>query len=125
MLEEATGKLTERRLDHQGGRADAFYRNLRGPVRVGDRSDRADSLVRALARGTWSRSAPVKCAGRATLRLFDLRRDWFGALAGFGYGFGYGVVWRNLEEREVGLGALDLLHGDGGFHAGLGVAGDG
>jgi hypothetical protein len=35
MLDEATGELTERRLDHQTGEADAFYRNLQGPVRVG------------------------------------------------------------------------------------------
>src|SRR5271154_7361693 len=35
MLEEATGELTERRLDHQSGEAEAFYRNLQGPVRVG------------------------------------------------------------------------------------------
>jgi transposase len=35
MLDEATGELTERRLDHQSGEAHAFYRNLQGPVRVG------------------------------------------------------------------------------------------
>ena len=35
MLDEATGELTERRLDHQNGEAEAFYRNLQGPVRVG------------------------------------------------------------------------------------------
>jgi hypothetical protein len=35
MLDEATGELTERRLDHPSGEAEAFYRNLQGPVRVG------------------------------------------------------------------------------------------
>ena len=35
MLDEATGELTERRLDHQSGEAEAFYRNLQAPVRVG------------------------------------------------------------------------------------------
>jgi transposase len=35
MLDEATGELTERRLDHQTREADAFYRNLQGSVRVG------------------------------------------------------------------------------------------
>jgi transposase len=35
MLDETAGELTERRLDHQTGEADAFYRNLQGPVRVG------------------------------------------------------------------------------------------
>jgi hypothetical protein len=32
MLDEATGELTERRLDHQAGEAGAFYRNLQGRV---------------------------------------------------------------------------------------------
>ena len=35
MMDEATGELTERRLEHESGEADAFYRNLQGPVRVG------------------------------------------------------------------------------------------
>ena len=35
MMNEATGELTERRLDHQSGEADKFYRNLQGAVRVG------------------------------------------------------------------------------------------
>ena len=35
MLNEATGELTERRLDHENGEAPAFYRHLQGPVRVG------------------------------------------------------------------------------------------
>jgi transposase len=35
MLDEATGELTERRLDHESGEAQAFYRHLQGPVRVG------------------------------------------------------------------------------------------
>jgi hypothetical protein len=35
MRDEATGELTEGRLDHQTGEVDAFYRKLQGPVRVG------------------------------------------------------------------------------------------
>ena len=35
MLDEATGELVERRLDHESGEAHAFYRDLQGPVRVG------------------------------------------------------------------------------------------
>jgi hypothetical protein len=35
MLDEATGELIERRLDHESGEAQAFYRDLQGPVRVG------------------------------------------------------------------------------------------
>jgi hypothetical protein len=35
MLDEATGELTERRLEHQTGEAESFHRSLQGPVRVG------------------------------------------------------------------------------------------
>ena len=35
MMDEATGELIERRLDHESGEAQAFYHNLEGPVRVG------------------------------------------------------------------------------------------
>src|SRR5712671_5641497 len=35
MLDEATGELVERRLDHESGGAHTFYRGLQGPVRVG------------------------------------------------------------------------------------------
>jgi hypothetical protein len=33
MMEEATGELTERRLDHESGEAQTFYRDLRVPHR--------------------------------------------------------------------------------------------
>jgi len=35
MMDEATRELIERRLDHESGEAQAFYRNLQGPVHVG------------------------------------------------------------------------------------------
>ena len=35
MLDEATGESTEPRMDHQNGEAEAYYRSLQGPVRVG------------------------------------------------------------------------------------------
>ena len=35
MMDEATGELTERQLDHESGEAQEFYRDLQGPVRVG------------------------------------------------------------------------------------------
>jgi len=35
MLDEATGELTERRLQHENGEAEAFYRSFSQPVRVG------------------------------------------------------------------------------------------
>ena len=35
MLEEETGELIERRLEHESGEARAFYAGLASPVRVG------------------------------------------------------------------------------------------
>jgi transposase len=35
MMDEATGELVERRLEHESGEAHSFYRGLHGPVRVG------------------------------------------------------------------------------------------
>lgn len=35
MVNDETGELVERRLDHESGEADKFYRELQGPVRVG------------------------------------------------------------------------------------------
>jgi hypothetical protein len=35
MLDDATGELTERRLEHQNGEASTFHRSLPKPVRVG------------------------------------------------------------------------------------------
>jgi hypothetical protein len=35
MVDEATGEMIERRLDHQSGEAQEFYRHLQGAVRVG------------------------------------------------------------------------------------------
>jgi transposase len=35
MMDEATGELSDRRLEHESGEAHAFYRSLQGPVRVG------------------------------------------------------------------------------------------
>ena len=34
LMDESTGELVERRLDHESGEAHAFYRNLPGPVRL-------------------------------------------------------------------------------------------
>ena len=35
MMDDATGELVERRLEHESGEAHAFYRSLPKPVRVG------------------------------------------------------------------------------------------
>ena len=35
MLDQETGELIERRLEHEGGEARGFYASLEGPVRVG------------------------------------------------------------------------------------------
>ena len=38
MVDEVTGELVERRLDHESGEAHTFYRGLQGPVRGGWRT---------------------------------------------------------------------------------------
>lgn len=35
MLDDGTGEIVERRLEHENGEADRFYRDLPKPVRVG------------------------------------------------------------------------------------------
>jgi hypothetical protein len=35
MVDDETGELVEGRLEHESGEAQAFYRDLQGPVRVG------------------------------------------------------------------------------------------
>ncbi len=51
MLDDETGELLERRLEHESGEAQVFYATLSGAVRVGDRSHGAHPLVRANAAG--------------------------------------------------------------------------
>src|SRR5580692_1715449 len=91
-----------------------------GPIRWFER------LLRELGRELWLgdsakiRASEVRRPSRATV----VRSARGSAFAGFGYGFGYGVVCWDLEQGGVGFGALDFLHGDGGLHAGPGVAGD-
>src|SRR6266436_9306113 len=60
MLEEETGELVERRLEHESGEARAFYAALSAPVR-GDRSHRAYALVRAHAGRTGTRVVDRGC----------------------------------------------------------------
>jgi hypothetical protein len=54
------------------------------------------------------------------VRRMELRRGAGGGVdsARLGYGFANGVIARDLEERRVRLGALDILHGDDGLRAG-------
>jgi hypothetical protein len=87
------------------------------------RGQRVAEPVRHVA-GHGAICARVRQGFEGALRLFVWRGVRGSVVAGFGYGFGYGVVGWDLEERGVGFGALDFLHGDGGFHAALGVAGD-
>src|SRR5712664_2672156 len=73
MADDETGELLlERRLDHESGEAQAFYRGLQGPVRVGieatgpihwfERCSRNSATNYGSA--TPRRFAPVKCASR-------------------------------------------------------------
>ena len=84
MMDEATGELTERRLDHESGEADAFYRNVQGPVRVGieatgpiaGSSGCLRNSVTNFGSEMLQRFAPAKCASRrpmnATLCSFSI-----------------------------------------------------
>jgi hypothetical protein len=56
MMNDATGELTERRLDHQSGEAHQFYRNLQGTVRVGIEATGCD-VDSLIAAGTKTRAS--------------------------------------------------------------------
>jgi hypothetical protein len=73
MANDETGELLlERRLDHESGEAQAFYRSLPAPVRVGiEATGPMHWFERLLAElghqrgsGTPRRFAPVRCASR-------------------------------------------------------------
>jgi len=87
-----------------------------GSTTPGCRASGGRVIIRRAAT-SWRRGWLLRAQRRRSRRS--------GGLCGFGDGFGHGVVWRNLEEDGVGLGALDFLHGDGGLHASPRVAGDG
>ena len=72
MLDEATGELTERRLDHQNGEADAFYRNLQGPVRVGIE---ATGPIRWFERLLAELDHELWIGGAAKIRASEVRKQ--------------------------------------------------
>jgi hypothetical protein len=51
MMNEATGELTERRLDHESGEAHAFYRSLQSPMRGFWGAGHANRLIQIPVRG--------------------------------------------------------------------------
>jgi len=57
MLDEATGELVERRLDHESGEAHTFYRGLSKPVRIGVEATGPlhwfERLLRELGHDLW------------------------------------------------------------------------
>jgi hypothetical protein len=55
MLDEETGELIERRLEHASGEARAFYAALAGPVRVGIEATGHTRCSNACW-GSWGRS---------------------------------------------------------------------
>ena len=71
MMDESTGERVERRLDHEGGEAHAFYRNLQGPVRVGIEATGAihwfERLLAELGHELWIGDA-------AKIRASDVRK---------------------------------------------------
>ena len=64
MMEEATGELTERRLDHESGEAQKFYRDLQGPVRVGIEAACPPRVSRVSHRPVSCTRLPASCFSR-------------------------------------------------------------
>ena len=61
MMDESTGELTERRLEHESGEAHTFYRSLPKPVRVGiEATGPLQWFERLLAELGW----PISCTHR-------------------------------------------------------------
>lgn len=86
MMDEATGELSQRRLDHANGEAQAFYRSLQGPVRVGIEATRPnhwfERLLTELGHELWMGDA-------AKIRASEVRKQ-------------------KTDERDAAL-ILDLL----------------
>src|SRR5271169_1392061 len=61
MMDEATGESTERRLDHQSGEADAFYRHLQAPVAHPSRPPRRTKGRRFCSSSEPNRCRAVRC----------------------------------------------------------------
>ena len=61
MLEQETGELIERRLEHESGEARAFYAALSAPVRVGIDAGCPSIREKALSR----QKCPVRCRSTA------------------------------------------------------------
>src|SRR5271169_3134339 len=61
MMDEATGELSERRLDHQSGEADAFYRDLQAPVAHPSRPPRRTKGGRFCSSFAPNRCRTVRC----------------------------------------------------------------
>ena len=95
MAEDSTGELLlERRLDHQSGEAQAFYRDLPTPVRVGIEATRPihwfERLLTELGHELWIGDA-------AKIRASEVRKQ-------------------KTDERDACL-ILDLLLAGGAFFA--------
>ena len=75
-MDEATGELTERRLDHESGEAQAFYRK-QGPVRVGIEATGPvrwfERLLGELGHELWIGDAAKICASEVRKQKTDER----------------------------------------------------
>jgi len=83
MLEEETGELVERRLEHESGESRAFYAGLAGPVRVGIEATGHtrwfERMLAELGHELWIGDAAEIRASMVRKQKTDARR---GALAG-------------------------------------------
>jgi len=77
MLDQETGELIERRLEHQSGEALAFYAALLGPVRAGTPAGSSGCWL------SWGRSSGSGMRRRSGHRWYASRR-WFACKAARG-----------------------------------------
>ena len=68
MLDEETGELIERRLEHASGEAKEFYTQLTGAVRVGIEATGTHALVRATVGGVRARVVGGRCGAHPRSR---------------------------------------------------------
>jgi hypothetical protein len=69
MMDDSTGELTERRLDHHNGEGNTFYRRLTKPVRVGiEATGPMHWFKRELGHELW-------VGDSAKIRASDLRKQ--------------------------------------------------
>ena len=74
LMDESTGELVERRLDHESGEAHAFYRNLAGGAPL-TRWQLVEKVLLVAVSAAASESQVTKTQGRSRFLLAVARRN--------------------------------------------------